>query len=328
MILGGILVFLVCLAIQATKQCFGILPTTQYIHAATCWIVVDLRARRLPWETFGTATNREKILHRIWVTLSCPPNFSAAGNNAPAAEVLSKPMRKAIPTKAVWTIGWLAYALIGLIPFVAYASPVPPTPISWADFLSQNQIWVCMPDGKLFKATLDGWQMIMPQFCGPYEITSTSDGTFYIYNFDTYEIYHSTNGGETWFLTGKVPAIPLSTQGGHIFPSPKPSVIFLGATDAPFVPDWRGVYKSTDSGATWKRVLANGDGNWVDFSPGFAQDGTAFAAITEYHASLGIWKTTNWGETWFPVTTGLYTGTMPWGVTWVAVSPQFPQDQT
>jgi uncharacterized repeat protein (TIGR01451 family) len=160
------------------------------------------------------------------------------------------------------------------------------------------------------------------------EVKVTPDGDIYLYSNNTHEVHRSTDAGETWVLMGQTPLIPNTDQYGQIFPSPMPDMVFLGVEDAPFIPDVRGVYKSIDGGVTWERVLEEGHGNWVTFSPDFVQDGTAFAALSEYHTSLGIWKTEDWGETWFPVNDGLYVGTSLHGHGWVVASPQFSQDQT
>jgi photosystem II stability/assembly factor-like uncharacterized protein len=222
-------------------------------------------------------------------------------------------------------------ATMGVASFVATASltsqGAPVCHVAEVFYFGQNLVLVCTPEG-LFKATDEGWRLIFAP-SGWSEVKVTLGGTIYLYDDSkTLEIRRSVDGGETWTLMGKTPLIPDTEQYGHIFPSPASDIVFLGVGDAPFIPDVQGVYKSTDGGATWRRVLEGGNGNWVSFSLDFAQDGIAFAALSEYHTSLGIWKTEDWGETWFPVNDGLYVGTSFYGHGWVVVSPQFPQDQT
>jgi photosystem II stability/assembly factor-like uncharacterized protein len=139
-------------------------------------------------------------------------------------------------------------------------------------------------------------------------------------------VYRSMDGGETWELAGE--DIPSAGVGTFIFPSPMPDMVFLGVGDLPFTPGVRGIYKSTDGGATWQKVLEGGNGVWVAFSADFASDGTAFAALDEYRISLGVWKTEDWGETWVKKSDGLAYGLTGGGHKWVMVSPQYPQDQT
>jgi photosystem II stability/assembly factor-like uncharacterized protein len=157
-------------------------------------------------------------------------------------------------------------------------------------------------------------------------VKAAPDGTIYVYAGD-FNLYRSTDGGETWDLVGE--DIP-SAGGGipRIFPSPVPDMVFLGVQDLPFTPGVRGIYKSTDGGATWQKVLEGGNGVWVAFSANFASDGTAFAALDEYRISLGVWKTEDWGETWVKKSNGLAYGLTGGGHKWVMVSPQYPQDQT
>lgn len=196
----------------------------------------------------------------------------------------------------------------------------------YSHYFGQDLVLIARYGGELFKATNEGWQALSPP-AGWSDVQVTPDGTIYLYGSYTHEIHRSTDGGETWVLTGKVP-FTAGEGMNHLFASPVPDLLFLGVWDTPFFPLYKGVYKSTDAGATWKRVLEGGNGRGVDFSPDFAQDGTAFAALDEYHASVGIWKTTDWGETWFPVHNGLHIGGCVYSYQWVTVSPQFPQDQT
>jgi len=191
----------------------------------------------------------------------------------------------------------------------------------------QEIFLACTQEG-LFKATPDGWQWL-PLPAGFGEIKVTANGSIYLYSNSTYQVHRSADGGITWELRGVIPLTSSTDPWGHVFPTSIPDMLFLGVEDLPFTPDVRGVYKSVDGGSTWTRVLSVGNGQWVDFSPNFAADGVAFAAFDDYRTSLGIYKTTNWGETWFPVNTGLYIGgPIFWGHAWVAVSPEFSQDQT
>lgn len=169
----------------------------------------------------------------------------------------------------------------------------------------------------LYKATDEGWHKLSaPSF---YEVKAAPDGTIYVH---TGDLYRSTDGGETWDLMGDPP-------GSYIFPSPMTDMVFVAASTEP-VGGKGSVHKSTDGGATWEKVLEvdGARGKWVAFSPDFATDGTAFAALDAYHTSLGIWKTEDWGETWTWMSEGLAYGFTFMGHQWVAVSPQYPQDQT
>lgn len=186
---------------------------------------------------------------------------------------------------------------------------------------SQGLVLVTAIEGEsygVYRATDEGWHEIFPPSFS--EMKATPDGTIYIYNSDS--LYRSTDSGETWDLKGK-PPYP------SVFPSPMLDVVFSVAA-AGTIGEWASIYKSTDGGKTWNTVLMvnNARAKWVAFSPSFTEDGTAFAALDAYHASVGIWKTEDWGETWVKKSNGLFYGYNYWGHLWVAVSPQYSQDQT
>jgi hypothetical protein len=205
------------------------------------------------------------------------------------------------------------------------------TPVSCAsgNFQFGQDLILACSSTELFKAINENkWQMIHP-VSFRMEVKASPDNTIYLYEaYEIHELRRSLDAGQTWELMGTPPFANFAGND-HIFPSPVSGTLFLGTWDLPFSDSYaRGVFKSLNSGLTWTKVLTGGNGRYVAVSPGFAQDGTAFAALDEYHASLGIWKTVDEGETWFPVNNGLYVGGCIPGQLWVVVSPQFPQDQT
>src|SRR4029077_2345767 len=74
-------------------------------------------------------------------------------------------------------------------------------------------------------------------------------------------IYKSTDAGKTWQHLGLRDA----RQIGNLIVDPKdPNRVFVAALGHPYgANDERGVYRSTDGGATWQRVVPNGDPRMV-----------------------------------------------------------------
>lgn len=127
-------------------------------------------------------------------------------------------------------------------------------------------------------------------------------------------MYRSTDAGKTWKKIG----LDLSQHIARIVVDPKnPDVVYVAAQGALYSPSpERGVFKSTDGGATWKKVL------YVDDKTGASElsmDATnpriLYAAMWE-HGRLpwkiisggpgsGLYKSTDSGETWEKMTKGL-----------------------
>ena len=91
------------------------------------------------------------------------------------------------------------------------------------------------------------------------------------------------------------------------------------------------IYRSRDGGETWERLrgglpegLGGGDLSAVlALSPGFGEDGTLFAAFREGDwLGLGIYRSTDGGDTWHPAWAGL----RALRVERLEVSPRFPED--
>lgn len=175
----------------------------------------------------------------------------------------------------------------------------------------------------LFRVTNEGWHLIYPIV---QETRVSLGGAVYLYQDSTAEIRRSLDGGETWTLAGTFPFTD-SKSSESFSASPITNTIFVGVgysftETGPL----KGIYKSTDAGTTWHKVLEDRNAGIVTFSPNFANDGIAFTHFMSYKHTSGFWKTEDWGETWFPSNEGLATGMSLTGYT-LSVSPGFAQDQ-
>lgn len=144
-------------------------------------------------------------------------------------------------------------------------------------------------------------------------------------------IYKSTNGGRTWSNMG----LPESEHISKIVVHPTDSDIVWVAAQGPL---WtsggeRGLYKTTDGGATWRKVL--GEGEWTGVTDVVMDPRTPdrlYAATWDRHRTVaaymgggpgsGVWKSEDGGETWTRLQSGLPGG--PLGKIGLAISPQRP----
>ncbi len=129
-------------------------------------------------------------------------------------------------------------------------------------------------------------------------------------------IYRSSDAGKTWEHLGlrdgqQIPALAVDPRD--------PNRVFAAVLGHPYGPnEERGLYRSMDGGRTWKRVLskdANTGASAVEIDP--AHPDTVYAALWE--SRLGPWedgnqyggphgglfKSTDGGDTWHPLTQGL-----------------------
>src|SRR4051812_4145956 len=146
-------------------------------------------------------------------------------------------------------------------------------------------------------------------------------------------MWKSDDGGRTWKNIGL-------KDGRHIIRilvHPRnPDIVWAAVMGHLFGPnEMRGVYKTTDGGKNWKRVLfVNNQTGASDLvmEPGNAEvlyAGTWRALRTPYSMESGgegsgLWKSTDGGETWIDLSKkkGLPKGV--WGITGVAVAPSNP----
>jgi photosystem II stability/assembly factor-like uncharacterized protein len=146
-------------------------------------------------------------------------------------------------------------------------------------------------------------------------------------------VYKSTDGGKTWKNMG----LKKSFQIGRIVVHPKnPNTVYVGALGRLYGPnEERGVFKTTDGGQTWNKVLYVDDKTGIiDLQMNLAEPETLLAAtwerqrdeyddflgdppppdgierydpIRKFGKGSGIHKTTDGGKTWKKLTQGLPT---------------------
>ncbi len=126
-------------------------------------------------------------------------------------------------------------------------------------------------------------------------------------------IYKSTDGGMTWTLKG----LEKTEHIGRIVVHPtNPNVVFVAALGAAWRSNAdRGLYKTTDGGATWKLVKFVSDkAGFIDVAIDPKNPNIMFAASwerlrTSYSLKSGgpgsaLWKSTDGGDTWTEVKGG------------------------
>jgi photosystem II stability/assembly factor-like uncharacterized protein len=148
-------------------------------------------------------------------------------------------------------------------------------------------------------------------------------------------IYKSTDGGATWRNMG----LGNAQQIGSVIVDPKDANrIFVAALGHPYGPnEERGVYRSTDGGATWQRVLYKDENTGaiqVEFDPANSQ--TIYADLWAGRqgpwengawqgAGSGLYKSTDGGATWRQLTKGLPTFEQGLGRIGIGISASNPK---
>jgi photosystem II stability/assembly factor-like uncharacterized protein len=127
-------------------------------------------------------------------------------------------------------------------------------------------------------------------------------------------IYKSTDGGNTWVHKG----LEQTAYFGRIVVDySNNNRVFAAATGTLFTPNTeRGIFRSTNGGDTWERILYVSDStSGIDLVQHPSNPDILYAAMWErmrgllyrrsYGPTSGIFKSTDGGDTWSPVNTGL-----------------------
>jgi photosystem II stability/assembly factor-like uncharacterized protein len=143
-------------------------------------------------------------------------------------------------------------------------------------------------------------------------------------------VYKSTDAGKTWQHSG----LELTRQIAKVVVDPRnPQVVFVAAQGSPWAAtEERGIYRSTDGGASWQRVLfvdSNTGASFLTIDPGNPR--VLYASMWDHRRKpwtvtsggpgSGLWKTTDGGDHWVRLTRGL---PELMGNTAAAVSPANP----
>jgi photosystem II stability/assembly factor-like uncharacterized protein len=190
-------------------------------------------------------------------------------------------------------------------------------------------LWIGAADGGILKTTNSGtnWTPLTDDFgslsIGALAIHPT-DPTFLLAgtgeanasgdSYDGIGILKTTDGGNTWAVTG----LPESQRIGRIaFDPVNPSRIHVAVSGSLFTKGpQRGMYRSTDAGATWHQTLFVSDStSAIDVAVHPTDGNIVYAAFWERlrrpnNRKVGgptsrIWKSTNGGDTWSVLSTGL-----------------------
>jgi photosystem II stability/assembly factor-like uncharacterized protein len=147
-------------------------------------------------------------------------------------------------------------------------------------------------------------------------------------------VWRSTDGGASWTSLGLAP----TRQTGAIRVDPRdPDRVYVAAMGHAFAPNSeRGVFRSTDGGASWKKVLFLDDSTGaIDLAMDPSNPRILYAAMWRFQRApwgmqqgggrTGIYKSTDGGDTWTSITDAAGLPKRPLGRIGLAVSPARPQ---
>jgi photosystem II stability/assembly factor-like uncharacterized protein len=197
-------------------------------------------------------------------------------------------------------------------------------------------VWKTIDFGRTWKPIFDGQPT---QSIGSLAIAPSDRNVIYVGSGEGLQrpdlsvgdgIYKSTDGGETWTHLG----LRDGQQIGRILVDPHdPDRVFVAVLGHPYgANEQRGVFRSTDGGKTWKKVLYKDPDTGAEdlaFDPANSQ--TIYADLwsarqVPWEGSIeghkgGLYKSTDGGDTWTALTKGLPTNQQGLGRIGVAVAP-------
>ncbi|HVT39133.1 MAG TPA: glycosyl hydrolase [Gemmatimonadaceae bacterium] len=147
-------------------------------------------------------------------------------------------------------------------------------------------------------------------------------------------VYRSTDAGTTWQSLG----LAETHQISHVVVDPRDADrVFVAAMGHAFGPNpERGVFRSTDGGKSWRKVLFVDDSTGaIDLAMDPANPRILFAAMWKFQRTpwgmnagggrSGLWKSSDGGDTWKEITFNPGIPKKPIGKIGIAVSPANPQ---
>jgi photosystem II stability/assembly factor-like uncharacterized protein len=146
-------------------------------------------------------------------------------------------------------------------------------------------------------------------------------------------VYKSTDGGNSWtHVLDKGSTIGVSDLA---MATAAPNILFAGtwnahrppwSTYAPLQGPGGGLYRSTDSGATWTQLTGHGlpDGDWGRVGVAVAPDGKRVYASLEAGKNSGIYRSDDGGDTWTLANGDARLTSRAWYFSDITVDPNHP----
>jgi photosystem II stability/assembly factor-like uncharacterized protein len=146
-------------------------------------------------------------------------------------------------------------------------------------------------------------------------------------------VYKSSDGGSTWTrVLDKGPEIGDSDLA---MAASVPNILFAGtwnahrppwSTYAPLQGPGGGLYRSTDSGATWTQLSGHGlpDGDWGRVGVAVAPNGKRVYALIDAGKKSGLYRSDDGGDSWILGNSDSRLTSRGWYFNWVTVDPNNP----
>jgi len=197
-------------------------------------------------------------------------------------------------------------------------------------------VWKSINKGTTFKSVFDDY----PQSVGTIAIDQNHPDTVWVGTGEVWTrnsvsvgtgIYKTTDGGEKWELMG----LPGSERIGRILIDPaNPDIVYAAVTGALWGDsEERGVYKTTDGGKSWNRLLyVNPSTGCADMAMDPENPSVIYASMWDFRRQAytfrsggpgsGLYKSTDGGTTWNKIQNVFPEGDL--GRIAVAISPVKP----
>ena len=146
-------------------------------------------------------------------------------------------------------------------------------------------------------------------------------------------VYKSIDGGNTWtHVLDKGPTIGVSDLA---IATAAPNLLFAGtwnahrppwSTYAPLQGPGGGLYRSTDSGATWTQMAGHGlpDGDWGRVGVAVTSDGKRVYALLDAGKKSGLYRSDDGGDTWTLANSDARLTSRAWYFNWITVDTGNP----